>query len=181
MLSWLVSAVFVSLISLWFAAHLSICVLSPWRPRCNRAKLSWDGEDGITVTRHSVVKRAHGRAVRVYVDPAGPDDIQHVVIVWGVLRLVPVRVLQMVIHQAKFWTRVGPPVTFYKSWSPLPVTNAHLIGFNDLSPGDVVDLSGAQIIEMSKGKDLFMRGSKDLMTWKHQKCPWLLPAESEVA
>lgn len=180
MLSWLVSAVSLSLISLWFAAQLSICFLSPWRPRCRPAKTKWDGDDGITVTRHSVVKQACGRVVRAYVDPAGPDDVQHVIIVWGVLRLMPVRVLQLVIYQAKFWSQIGPPVTFYKSWSPFPVTNAHLIGFDLVDEGDEIDLQGAQIIEMSdEDGHKIMTGARDLRTWSHKKCPWLLPAESE--
>lgn len=66
-------------------------------------------------------------------------------------------------------------MTYYKSWSLFPVTNAHLIGFDLFGEGDDIDLQGAQIIEMSdEDGHKIMTGAKDLRTWAHKKCPWLL-------
>lgn len=88
-MSFLISLLGVSFSIIWLLSFFSITFISPLSPKCRSAKTKWTSEEGFKVVRYSVVERAKGKVVREFVDPDGPSDIQHIVIVWGLLRLVP--------------------------------------------------------------------------------------------
>lgn len=172
----IIGVVLVSIIMLRMFAAMSIIALSPWSPVCRRDKLVLDVPGTTTrVTRKAVVKRGLGRVARVFRDDK--FGFQHTVIVWGLMRCFPTRMLKLMYFQVEL--EEGTKRTF-QSVSLFPCSHVHLIDFPQLTPGDYVDLAGAQIVEICNESGS-ISGARDLRTWKHQECAWLAPAGADLA
>ena len=166
----------VLIITLRMFAVVSIARLSPWSPTCRRDRLTLDVPGTTTqVTRRAVVSKARGRVVRVFSDDRW--GFQHSVIVWGLMRLFPTRILRLLYGQVEL--EEGGKRTF-QSVSLLPCSHVHLIDFPQLTAGDRIDLAGAQIVEICNGTGS-IAGARDLRTWVHQDCAWLAPAGADLA
>lgn len=156
--------------------RISLKIPLAFRPAVRKTGESYDDEDGYTLVEHSVVTRGRGRIVRMFEDRFG---IQHVVLLWGPIARLPYQVLRWFFYQR---TRTRPKGrgndfdVLIESWSIFPVTHAHLVGFPEVFPSDWIDLRGARVVEMYEGDKKVMFGARDLDTWRHHDCPFLMPA-----
>ncbi len=157
-------------------AAMSIARLSPWSPTCRRDRITLDVPGTTTrVTRRSVVKRGRGTVARVFRDDKW--GFQHTIVVWGLMRLFPSSLLKLLYGQVEI--EENGKRTF-QAVSLLPCSHVHLIDFPQLTPGDRIDLAGAQIVEICNETGS-ITGARDLRTWVHHECAWLAPAGVDLA
>ena len=170
------SLLFVIVVAAVLIERLSLKIPYLFRPACQKTGVEIESDE-YTIIEHAIVKRGRGRIVRMFQDEHG---IQHVVLLWGPIARLPYHLLQMFFFQR---TRKQPKYLganehniMFESVSIFPVTHAHLLAFDEVFPGDWLDLRGARVVEMYSGNKPIMFGAKDLNTWRHKKCPFLLPA-----
>ena len=167
---------FATVVAAVLIERLSLKIPFLFRPACKKTGVEIESDE-YTIVEHAIVKRGRGRIVRMHEDEHG---IQHVVLLWGPIARLPYPMLQMFFFQrtrkqAKYLGAEEYNIMI-ESWSIFPVTHAHLLAFDEVFSGDWLDLRGARVVELYSGDRPVMFGARDLNTWRHKKCPFLLPA-----